>query len=139
MRSTSRDEAGSAAVELTLLTPLLLLLMLLVVALGRMATARADVDGAARDAARAASIARSLDSADRSARDAAAATLAERGVTCRSLDVVVDTSGFAPGGWVAAEVTCHVGLADLSLLRLPGTRAVHARFVAPVDALRAAT
>lgn len=138
MRSSSRSEAGSAAVELTLLTPLLLLFILLVVALGRIATARADVDGAARDAARAASIAREAAQAERAGRDAAAATLAERGVTCRHFDVAIDTAGFRPGGWVAAEVTCAVDLADLALLRLPGTRAVHARFVAPVDTLRAA-
>lgn len=137
MRPARGREAGSVAVELTLLTPLLLLFLLLVVALGRMATARADVDGAARDAARVASIAREPATAARSSRDAAAATLADRGVTCRSLDVVVDTSAFRPGGWVAAEVTCQVDLADLALLRLPGTKAVHARFVAPVDTLRA--
>ena len=137
MRSLRRTEAGGAAVELTLATPLLLMFMLLVVALGRLATARADVDGAARDAARAASIAREVAQAERVAREAAAATLDERAVTCRSLDVAVDTAAFRPGGLVAADVTCVVDLADLSLLRLPGTKAVHARFVAPVDTFRA--
>lgn len=137
MTPTPRSEAGSAAVELTLLTPLLLMFLLLVVALGRMATARADVDGAARDAARAASIARDPVSAQQSSKEAAATTLAERGVTCRSLEVTVDTSAFLPGGWVAANVTCSVDLADLALLRLPGAKAVHARFVAPIDTLRA--
>ena len=131
-----RDDAGGAAVELTLATPLLLLFMLLVVALGRLATARADVDGAARDAARAASIAREATQAEQAARNAAAATLAERGVNCRGLDVAVDTTAFRPGGLVAADVTCLVDLTDLSLLRLPGTKAVHARFVAPVDTFR---
>lgn len=137
MTPTSHREAGSAAVELTLLTPLLLMFLLVVVALGRMATARADVDGAARDVARAASMARDPFAAQQSSRDVAAATLAERGVTCRSLEVTVDTSAFRAGGWVAADVTCSVDLADLALLRLPGTKAVHARFVAPVDSLRA--
>lgn len=137
MRPASGAEAGSAAVELTLLAPLLVLFLLLVVALGRLATARADVDGAARDAARAASIARDPATAERSSHDAAAATLVDRGVTCRSLEVVVDTSAFRPGGWVAADVTCSVDLADVALLRLPGTKAVHARFVAPIDTLRA--
>lgn len=137
MIGSARSEAGSAAVELTLLAPLLVLFLLLVVALGRMATARADVDGAAHDAARAASVARDPARAEQSSRQAAAATLADRGVTCRRLDVVVDISAFRPGGWVAADVTCSVDLADLSLLRLPGTKAVHARFVEPVDTLTA--
>ena len=53
-----RDERGSAAVELVLLTPLLVSLMLFVVALGRMASAEGTVDDAARDAARSAANAR---------------------------------------------------------------------------------
>jgi Flp pilus assembly protein TadG len=137
MKSVRHDDAGGAAIELTLVTPLLLLLMLLVVALGRLATARADVDGAARDAARAASITRDAGQAERAAQEAAAATLSQRGVTCRSLDVAVDTGAFRPGGLVVADVTCVVDLGDVALLRLPGTRAVHARFVAPVDMFRA--
>ncbi len=44
-----RAEAGSSTVELVLLTPLLVLFMVFVVALGRLASARAEVDGAARD------------------------------------------------------------------------------------------
>ena len=139
MTSLRRDEAGGAAVELTLATPLLLLFMLLMVALGRLATARADVDGAARDAARAASIAREASQAEQAARETAVATLGEPGVTCRNLDVAVDTTAFRPGGLVVADVTCVVDLADLSLLRLPGRKAVHARFVAPVDTFRAAS
>ena len=53
------NERGSATVELVILTPLLILLLLFVVALGRLAGARIDVDGVAAQAARAASIARS--------------------------------------------------------------------------------
>jgi Flp pilus assembly protein TadG len=53
-----RDETGGVTAELVLLTPLLILLLLLVVAFGRLAGARIEVDGAAAQAARAASIAR---------------------------------------------------------------------------------
>ena len=53
-----REETGSVVAELVLLTPLLILVLLFVVALGRLAGARIDVDGAAAQAARAASIAR---------------------------------------------------------------------------------
>ena len=51
------DARGSASLELVLVTPVVLLLLLFVVCAGRLAEARADVDRAARDAARAASIA----------------------------------------------------------------------------------
>ena len=42
-----REETGSVVAELVLLTPLLILVLLFVVALGRLAGARIDVDGAA--------------------------------------------------------------------------------------------
>ncbi len=129
-------ERGGAAVELTLLAPVLIAFLLLMVALGRLGQARADVDGAARDAARAASIARTTAGAESSAREATASALGDRGVTCRSLGVDVDAGDFAPGGSVAVEVSCDVSFADLSLLRVPGTKTVHARSVAVVDFYR---
>lgn len=58
LRRWRQDESGGVTVELVLLTPLLLLMLLFVVALGRTVSARLDVDGAAAQAARAASIAR---------------------------------------------------------------------------------
>ena len=122
--------------ELTLLAPVLIAFLLLVVGLGRLGQARANVDGAARDAARAASIARSVSSAQAGASEAAASALADRGVTCRSLGVNVQAAEFAPGGSVAVEVSCDVSFADLSLLRLPGTKTVSARSVAVVDLYR---
>jgi Flp pilus assembly protein TadG len=132
----TRGERGSAAVELVLLTPVLLVLLLFVVAVGRIAQARADVDAAARDAARAGTVARGSDSATDAAESAALARLTEGGVACRELDVDVDTSAFRPGGSVRATVTCAVDLGDLTLLRLPGAREVSASFVEPVDFYR---
>jgi Flp pilus assembly protein TadG len=129
-------DRGSASVELVLITPLLLVLLLFTVGVGRLATAQADVDGAARDAARAASTKRDPDSARRAAQDAAAATLGDRRITCTDLVVATDTSAFRAGGWVAVSIDCSVGLGDLSLLHLPGTKQMTARFVHPLDAYR---
>jgi len=129
-------EAGGATIELVLCTPLLLGLLMLAVLAGRVAEARAEVDGAARDAARAASIARDPASASRAAHQAAAATLGQRGVTCRTLTVATDTGAFRAGGVVAVRVTCTIDLADLSLLHVPGSRTVTARFVEPLDTFR---
>jgi Flp pilus assembly protein TadG len=136
---TSPNDRGSASVELVLVTPVLLVLLLLVVALGRLADARAQVDGAARDAARAASIARGPDSARSQAEAAAGARLVEGGVTCRGLDVEVDLGRFRAGGTVSATVTCDVDFGDLTLLGVPGSRAVAATSAEVVDVYRGAT
>ncbi len=133
------DVRGSAAVEIVLATPVLVALMLLAVAGGRLASTRAEVDAAARDGARAASIARSPTAAERDGQAAAAATLADRGMSCSNLTVTIDTTAFRPGGIVAASVDCAVGLSDLTGLGVPGTRTLSARFAEPIDAFRGLT
>jgi hypothetical protein len=133
---TLRSERGSAATELALLTPVLVLLLLLMVAFGRIARGRADVDSAARDAARAATLARSPDSAQAMAEQAAEATLTTAGLSCSRFQVVMDLGDFRPGGLVAADVSCDVELADLVLLRLPGTKTLRSRSVSVVDRFR---
>jgi Flp pilus assembly protein TadG len=130
------DERGSAALEITLIAPLLVLMLLFVVGLGRLAQARGEVDGAARDAARAASIARSPGAADADARTAAAATLADRSITCASLDVVVDTTEFRPSGNVVVHITCTVKLSDLVGVGFGSDRDLHGRAVAVIDSYR---
>lgn len=130
------NERGSAATELTLITPLLLLLMLFVVALGRITLAHEQVNGAARDAARAASIQSNASGAAAIARTTALESLQTGRVSCRQSVVDADTSSFRAGGWVAVEVTCDTDLSSLSLLRIPGSKSVHARFVEPIDTFR---
>lgn len=129
-------ERGSASVELVLMAPVLILLMLFVVLVGRLGQARADLDRAARDAARAASLARTSDAAHERAAAAARATLADGGVSCRTMTIDLDADAFAPDGSVHATVGCSVDLADLSLLAVPGSRTITATFSQPVDAFR---
>jgi Flp pilus assembly protein TadG len=133
-----RDETGSVTAELVLLTPLLILLLLFVVALGRLSGARLDVDGAAAQAARAASIARDPTTATAMAQQTATAALGSDHVTCAQLTVNTDTSQFAPGGSVAVTVTCSVSLSDLTGLRLPASEQISDRFVAVIDQYRSA-
>lgn len=123
--------------ELVILTPLLILLLLFVVVVGRLASARLDVDGAAAQAARAASLARSPAAARSAARQTATAALAGQRVSCAQLAVAVDTTAFAPGGSVAVTVSCAVDLSQLTGLRLPARETVADRFVAPIDVYRA--
>src|SRR5690606_33827341 len=75
-----RDERGSAAIELTLLTPVLLVILLFVVGLGRMAHARQQVEAAAADSARAASLERNTALSRSAAHRAAKASLGDAGV-----------------------------------------------------------
>lgn len=122
--------------ELVLITPAVLVLLLLVVAGGRLVLARERLDAAARDAARAGTIARTASTANADATRVADARLADAGVTCRNLDVNVDVTDFRPGGTVTTTVTCTVDLADLTLLGVPGTRTITSRAVETVDTLR---
>jgi Flp pilus assembly protein TadG len=131
-----RDERGGAAVELTLVTPLLVLLLLFVVSSGRLARARMIVDGAAAGAARAASLGRSPAEATIRARDAAESELSEQGLACAGRSVEVDTAEFRAGGSVGVTVTCTVSLADVTGFGLPGERRITQTFVAPVDTYR---
>jgi len=135
-RDGSRDERGSVAVELTLITPLLLLLLVLVVALGRLAESRLQVGDAATQAARAVTVADSAGGAGATAREAAAASLQSDNLTCSSLSVSTDISTFQPGGVVTVTVTCTVSLSDLSLLHLPGGKTLTATASSPVDQFR---
>lgn len=127
------SERGSASVELAILAGPLLVVMLFLVALGRMSDARLDLTNAAWDAARAASQRRTVAAAEMAARETATAAVGER---CAQLEVDVDTDAFAPGGVVTVDLTCTVSLDDLSGLRAPGSKVLYGHAVAVVDAFR---
>ena len=112
-------QRGSMTVEFVLLAPLLLVLVLFLVLAGRVVEAHGQVDGAARDAARAASIARSPAAADQ-------AVGADVNGWC-SPPVVL---GFAPGSQaVTVRLNCAL---DLSFIRF-GVMHVTGYAVAPLD------
>lgn len=129
-----RADRGSVAVEVVLVAPLLIALLLLVAGLGRIAHTRGQVDGAAADAARTASLHRDPSRAQQAGADAARDHLGQQ--ACRDLDVAIDTTNFQPGGQVVARVRCTASLAGLGLSGLPGTRTFTATAVAPIEAHR---
>ncbi len=126
------DERGSMSVELVLLTVPLVIIMLFVVALGRLSSARNQVDEAARDAARQASLYYRSGS-DATRQGSAMANQDLSGLDCANRVVDVDTSTLHPGGTVTVTVSCHVPLGDLVLLKVPGTRTVTATSTSVVD------
>ena len=77
------SDRGGVTVELVLLTPVLLGFLALMVLLGRIAEAGGQVEGAARDASRAASLERTTPLAAGAAQRAAETNLAGQRVTCR--------------------------------------------------------
>ena len=129
-------ERGSAAAELVLVTPLLILLLLLAVAAGRLVQGKLDVDSAAQQAARAASLARTPQAAGAQAQQVAQAALAGQSVSCDPAVITPDLGDFVPGGEVTVTVTCTVRLSDLSLLHIPGSETITATFTSPVDTYR---
>jgi Flp pilus assembly protein TadG len=122
-------------VELVILTPLLAALLVFVAGLGRLAESRGLVDAAARDAARAASLERTRPLAVAAGQTAARAALGGR-VPCADISVVVDVSGYRPGGQVTATVRCAVRLRDLGLVGFQASRSETATAVAPIEAWR---
>ena len=136
MKSARGSDGGTTAVELVLVAPVFLAALLLVVGLGRIVEAEGRVQGAAHDAARAASLARSGVLATTSAREAAELNLDGRGVSCTGFDVAVDTADFRPGGHVRVSVTCRADLAGFGLAGLPGSKTLRADATAPLEQYR---
>lgn len=125
-------ERGSMSVEMIVLVPVLLLIVMIAVAGGRLVSAEGMVQAAARDAARAASIERSAGEADAAARR----SLAAADTADAQCSGGVDVGGFGRGGTVTATVSCRVELSDLGLVFLPGATTVTASSTAPVDTWR---
>ncbi len=131
----TRGEDGSATIELVIWVPVLITVLLFVVAIGRLANARAKVDSAARDGARAASLVRNPSDAASAADAAARASLGSGSAICGSFDVVTDSGNLVPGGQVTVTVTCGVPMSDLAPL-MAGTKTLVGKFVAPIDLYR---
>lgn len=139
----SRQDRGTAAVELTLAVPALMIMLALMVAGGRLWFARASVSEAAYAAARAAALARTSTEAGSDGPLAAARALDTAGLHCSPRAVEVDTSGFlvAVGdpATVRATVTCSVPFADLVLPGMPGSITLRAEGSAALDTYRGRT
>lgn len=135
-----RREDGFGPVETAIAVTAVILLIPLMIAFGRMAKANTSVDAAAFMAARAASISRTGGEAQGAADAAAAAQLAQDGVSCDNRSVSVDTSGFGtePGqtALVAVSVTCRAELGDLPVPGMPSTKAFTGQYTSVIDTYR---
>jgi Flp pilus assembly protein TadG len=131
-----RDAGAFAALELAILLPFVIVMLLLVVAFGRVERGRELVDQAAASAARAASLSTSPGAARTAAISAAAQTLAGGGLSCAGMQVSVDTSSFHPGGDVTAHLSCTADLAGLTLSGVPGQVHLASSATSPLEPYR---
>ena len=132
-----RADRGSVAAEVTLVAPLLVMLLVFVaVVIHRGVDARLRLEGAAHQAARAASIERTPAAADAVAQSTASAALSAAGVTCASLTVDTATGGLRPGGTVSVTISCSADFGDALLLGVPGRKRLSATAAEPVDTWR---
>ena len=137
MNPTRRQRGAISTEFAVIMTPFIAAFVLLIVFAGRVAQAENDVRSASHDAARAASLTANPTRAEEQARRAAVADLTTSGMSCRNgLDVVVDTTEFHPGGWVAVTVTCHASFGDVASLAVPGERTFTATATAVIDTYR---
>jgi len=139
MRRGGRSQRGSISVELAVLAPALALLLLLVAAGARVVEVQGHIDGAARDAARAASIARSYGQAVAAAQQAAQADLGTTSL-CTAGTVGTQVAGYpavplgaATPGAVTVTVTCQVNMSPFTALGFGVTKGFTGQAVAPLD------
>ncbi len=134
MMSVEREH-GSATLELVLIAPALLALALVVAVTVSITGARGDIDDAAWEAARAASLRRSASDASAAAHDAVTARLIGRHWRCVDRVVTLDEARYFPGGAAEVTVTCRIRLAD-SLPLLPGSVRISVHSSEPLERYR---
>jgi Flp pilus assembly protein TadG len=134
-----RRDRGSMSVELAIVAPALILLLLLVAAAGRVVEAQGHIDGAARDAARAASLAQTPGQAEQLAWQAAQGDLGASS-WCAGGTVTAPVTGFpaaeqvvGPGSDVQVTVSCSVNMSPFRLLGFGASMHFSGTGIAPLD------
>jgi Flp pilus assembly protein TadG len=131
-----RTDHGSVASEITLVTPFLVMLLVLVaVVIHRGVDARIRIDDVAHQAARAASLERTSAAASTAAESVAVDALSSAGVTCHGLTVATATDGLSAGSTVHVTVSCTLDFGDALILGIPNRR-LSATATEPVDIWR---
>jgi Flp pilus assembly protein TadG len=123
--------------EAVLLAPVFLLFLLFLAGAGRFVEAQGEVNAAARDAARAASVQRTLGDAEDAATEVATTVLENEcgspEVTLSGWEASGQDEGEDDGGQVQAEVTCEL---DLEFLGFGAATTMRATSVVPLEQFR---
>jgi hypothetical protein len=132
-----RNERGTAAVEMVLVAPALVLLLAAIVGAGRVVTTKSAVLSVAREASRAASEAPNAETAKSIAQQRIEELAADLGLDPSRLEVHQSAGGFERGAPYSVEITYRVELDDLPGLGfLPGSFSVSARHIELTDRYR---
>lgn len=130
----ARAEGGNAAVELVMVTPVLVLLIAVIVATGRIVSTKSALESVAREAARTASGSIDSPSAGAAARQRAEQVAQGLGLDARRLETAVEAGDFARGAPLTVEVSYKVSLGDLPAFGLvPGSFPLSARHVELIE------
>lgn len=129
MNRRVRDDRGSLSVELAILAPLVGILLACVVLVGRVQISRADLEGAARSAARDLSIARDPYAALGDVQRNVEATLRVGSPTCRSMSFTPEIRAAE----VSVTLACIVDLQAAAVLPVPGTMTLTASATEIID------
>lgn len=129
-----RNEDGSAAVELVMMAPVLLVVISVIVAAGRVTSTKSAIEAVAREAARAASQSRTAQDAQAEGHSRGIEAAQNLGLDEARLELSIDTGSFARGAPLVVEATYEVSLSDVpGLGLLPGRFTVAARQVETVE------
>jgi len=132
-RPRRRTERGAMAIELVLLTPVLIGAIMVIAGGARYVDARGQTSSAAFAAARAASLTTNQADAVAAGQGAAKHAYAEHGHACATLSVDINAQDFRPGGAITATVTCVTDLTDIAGFGLPGQKTFSATATVPVE------
>lgn len=135
MTTMTQSQRGSITLEAVLIAPALLALALVIAVASSISGAQGDIDDAAWEAARAASLTRSASDGQAAADRAVSDRLNGRRPRCQDRTLNLDTTRFAPGGAAAVTLTCHLRLAN-GLPFLPGVVTIRARSAQPLEHYR---
>lgn len=134
------DQRGESPVSLLLIAPMIMLILGVIIAAGRIGEATTAVESAVAAAAREATVAIDPVAAQSNAQSTVSQMLTARGIHCPGFTLSLDASALhnAPGvqGAVLAQVQCQVRLADLMVPGLPGSVNITRDASSPVDSFR---
>lgn len=125
-----KGEDGNAAIELILVAPLLLALLAVVVASGRILSTKSALESVARESARAASGESDATAADYIARERGAAVASGLGLDPSRLQLSINSGSFGRGTPLTVEARYSAELSDLPGFGFfPGSFELSARHV----------
>ena len=135
-RRSAGLNGASAAIELVLMAPVLMVILLFVVGLGRMAHARQQIESVAADSARAASLERNTSQSAARGEVRRPEVARQAGVSCTEPARQRGLCDYQPGGQVRVTVSCQAQLADVALAGFPGSRVFTATSTVPIETYR---